>query len=99
MKIRVFGDPLPEEEIEEYKKYVRDKHPDMKIAELVIETDGDFVDLTCYTEAVPFERIRRITGYLVGTLDRFNDAKRAEVGDRVKHDIATDPEPAIEQTM
>jgi len=32
-----------------------------------------------------FERIRRITGYLVGTLDRFNDAKRAEVADRVKH--------------
>ena len=33
----------------------------------------------------PFERIRRITGYLVGTLDRFNDAKRAEEHDRVKH--------------
>lgn len=32
-----------------------------------------------------FERIRRITGYLVGTLDRFNDAKRHEVEDRVKH--------------
>ena len=35
--------------------------------------------------AEPFERIRRITGYLVGTLDRFNDAKRAEENDRVKH--------------
>ena len=34
---------------------------------------------------IPFERIRRITGYLVGTLDRFNDAKRAEENDRVKH--------------
>lgn len=34
---------------------------------------------------VPFERIRRITGYLVGTLDRFNNAKRAEERDRVKH--------------
>ncbi|NLY45699.1 MAG: anaerobic ribonucleoside triphosphate reductase [Tissierella sp.] len=34
---------------------------------------------------IPFERIRRITGYLVGTLDRFNDAKRAEEHDRVKH--------------
>ena len=37
----------------------------------------------------PFERIRRITGYLVGTLDRFNDAKRAEEHDRVKHDVPT----------
>ena len=34
---------------------------------------------------VSFERIRRITGYLVGTLDRFNNAKRAEESDRVKH--------------
>lgn len=36
-------------------------------------------------EGVDFQRIRRITGYLVGTLDRFNNAKRAEVGDRVVH--------------
>ena len=36
-------------------------------------------------EEVPFERIRRITGYLVGTLDRFNNAKRAEEAARVKH--------------
>ena len=38
----------------------------------------------------PFERIRRITGYLVGTLDRFNDAKRAEERDRVKHAVPMD---------
>ena len=36
-------------------------------------------------EGVGFERIRRITGYLVGTVDRFNDGKRAEEKDRVKH--------------
>lgn len=39
-------------------------------------------------EDVGFERIRRITGYLVGTLDRFNNAKRAEVEDRVKHGVS-----------
>lgn len=39
-------------------------------------------------EGVGFERIRRITGYLVGTTDRFNNAKRAEEKDRVKHGIA-----------
>ena len=38
-------------------------------------------------EGVGFERIRRITGYLVGTLDRFNNGKRAEERDRVKHSI------------
>lgn len=37
---------------------------------------------------IKFERIRRITGYLVGTLDRFNDAKKAEVYARIKHDIS-----------
>ncbi len=36
-------------------------------------------------EGVKFERIRRITGYLVGTTDRFNNAKKAEEQDRVKH--------------
>ncbi len=39
---------------------------------------------------IGFHRIRRITGYLVGTLDRFNNAKRAEVEDRVKHSLVTD---------
>ncbi len=38
-------------------------------------------------EGVGFERIRRITGYLVGTLDRFNNGKRAEEKDRVKHTV------------
>lgn len=36
-------------------------------------------------KGIKFERIRRITGYLVGTLDRFNNAKKVEVKDRVKH--------------
>ena len=38
-------------------------------------------------EGVKFERIRRITGYLVGTLERFNDAKASEVKERVKHGL------------
>ena len=36
-----------------------------------------------------FERIRRITGYLVGTIDRWNNAKRAEERDRVKHTLSS----------
>ncbi len=38
-------------------------------------------------EGVKFDRIRRVTGYLVGTLDRFNNGKRAEEQDRVKHNF------------
>ncbi len=44
-----------------------------------------------------FERIRRITGYLVGTLERFNNAKRAEERDRVKHDVMTCNAPSSAQ--
>ena len=42
-------------------------------------------DVKMVGEGVGFERIRRITGYLVGTIDRFNNGKRAEERDRVKH--------------
>ena len=45
------------------------------------ERDGK----TIIGEGVRFERIRRITGYLVGSVERFNNAKRAEVADWVKH--------------
>lgn len=38
-------------------------------------------------DGVKFERIRRITGYLVGTTDKWNDAKKAEERDRVKHAV------------
>lgn len=44
------------------------------------DTNGDY-------NGINFDRIRRITGYLVGTLDRFNDGKRAEEADRVKHQV------------
>ena len=42
---------------------------------------------TIVGEGVKFERIRRITGYLVGTTDRFNNGKKAEERDRVKHSV------------
>lgn len=45
----------------------------------------DEYGITPVFEKIPFQRIRRITGYLVGDLGRFNDAKRSEVMDRVKH--------------
>lgn len=39
-------------------------------------------------QGVQFERIRRITGYLVGTMEKWNNAKRAEEKDRVKHGLS-----------
>lgn len=76
---------LSEEEIKAYIAHGCEKYTDKVIDGIEITLDGEFVDLKYHFADVPFERIRRITGYLVGTLDRFNNAKRAEVVDRVKH--------------
>ncbi len=88
MVINVTGGQLSEQEQNNYVQYVCNKFPDKELAELDIALDGDFVDLKYKFAPVRFERIRRITGYLVGTLDRFNDAKAAEERDRVKHNLA-----------
>lgn len=86
MDIKVINGELEQVEIDAYVKRGKEKYPDKIISAIEIDLDGEFVNLTYHFYNQPFERIRRITGYLVGTLDRFNDAKRAEVDDRVKHD-------------
>lgn len=78
---------LPQEEIEAYKEHVKKKYPNDYIDELILTLDGDYVNMEIHKHAKPFDRIRRITGYLVGTLDRFNNGKRAEERDRVKHGV------------
>lgn len=59
------------------------------VVEITIRRAGepDEYGITPVFEKVPFQRVRRITGYLVGDLSRFNNAKRAEVLDRVKHNV------------
>lgn len=75
--------PMSDKEIQEYVSYVRNKAPTADNIELFAV--GDMVDVTYHIPEIKFDRIRRITGYLVGTVDRWNDAKRAELKDRVKH--------------
>ena len=79
-----YTDEMPKEEILEYIKLGRKKYGTVKGIE--ISQDGEYVNVRYHINPKPFERIRRITGYLVGTLDRFNNAKKAEEKDRVKHD-------------
>ena len=76
--------------LEEGKAYVDylEKKYNRKLKKLAVNIDGDNADLNYEFEKVPFERIRRITGYLVGTMDHWNDAKAAEEADRVKHDVS-----------
>ena len=76
---------MEDKEIQAYIKYLEDKFPDETLRSLSITIDGENVNLDYVFQPQNFEGIRRITGYLVGTLDRFNDAKAAEERDRVKH--------------
>ena len=87
VQVNVTGGKLEQAEIDAYLNRAKEKYPDKVISAMDIKIDGEFVDITYHWETVPFERIRRITGQLVGTLDRFNNGKRAEVADRVKHGI------------
>ena len=77
---------IPEDEAKSYILHLQDKLGGT-LESVHVTIDGDYADLSYKFQQSdePFERIRRITGYLVGTLDRFNDGKRAEEADRVKH--------------
>lgn len=59
-----------------------------RLKEVTVQPDPNDNDYAMveYKFTQPFERVRRITGYLVGTLDRWGNAKRSEERDRVKHD-------------
>ena len=85
-QITVTGGTLPQEEISAYVARAREKYGREPL-KIDIRVDGDFVDLSYDFGSTPFQRIRRITGYLVGTLERFNNGKRAEERDRVKHSV------------
>ena len=82
--ITISDGELPEDEIARYVARGREKYGS-KLKGIDIKVDGDFVELTYDIGRIPFQRIRRITGYLVGTMDRWNDAKTAEEADRTKH--------------
>ena len=76
---------IDEKEKEGYIKYVKEKNPKKIIKYIKVTLDGDFANLEYEVEEEPFDRIRRITGYLVGDTRYWNNAKKAEERDRVKH--------------
>ena len=82
IKVMVTGDPYPGE-IEGYvRRGLREHGKRLTAMEITHEVADCDIH---YILKRPFERIRRITGYLVGTTDRWNNAKSAEEQDRVKH--------------
>jgi len=85
-KVKVINGSLTPEEEKAYIRWAIEKYG-VEPVSMQIEFDGEFADVHTNLGKRPFERIRRITGYLVGTLDRFNDAKAAEERQRVKHSL------------
>lgn len=78
-------EPISDDEASAYISMAKERFAGVR--GIYITVDGEYVDFTVDLVHHGFERIRRITGYLVGTLDRFNDAKRAEESERVKHNL------------
>lgn len=76
---------LPDDEALQYINRAREAYSHVRTVFVTMDGEDALLDY-CYGHQ-DFERIRRITGYLVGTLDRFNDGKRAEESERVKHRI------------
>ncbi len=78
---------VSEAEVLNYINYVKENTSETVSKLTIADAGNGEVSLDYQTQPAQFERIRRITGYLVGTVDRFNNAKRAEEHDRVKHGI------------
>ena len=80
--------PVTDQEIRAYIERGNLQHPNSVVTALTLDVDGDDVGIHYELAPAPFDRIRRITGYLVGTMDRWNDAKSSEESDRVKHGLS-----------
>lgn len=93
MNVAITGNASPQE-ARAYIEYLEEKYG-RKLERLDIQLDGEYADLNYTFSHVPFERIRRITGYLVGTMDHWNDAKTAEERDRVKHTLEDTDSPSM----
>lgn len=88
VEVKVNGlNDVSEREILNYINYVKQNSNETLASITISDAGNGEVSLDYRTQPAQFERIRRITGYLVGTIDRFNNAKRAEEHDRVKHGL------------
>ena len=84
--VNVCNGTLPQAEMDAYVQHAKQKFG-KEPTKIDITLDGEEVELRYDFSPKSFQRIRRITGYLVGTLDRFNNGKRAEENERVKHSL------------
>lgn len=89
IKVDVVGGSMDDSERNAYVERALEmygkQHTLKEITIILNKDDPEHVDIKYVFEKQPFDRIRRITGYLVGTVDRWNDAKKHELADRERH--------------
>ena len=77
---------ITDKEKQGYIEFIQNKEHNKEIEYInVIIDDEGYANIEYKVNPIPFERIRRITGYLTGTTNTWNNAKKAELKDRVKH--------------
>ena len=77
---------ITDKEKQGYIEFIQNKETNKEIEYInVIIDDEGYANIEYKVNPIPFERIRRITGYLTGTTDTWNNAKKSELKDRVKH--------------
>ena len=82
------NEDISENELAEYLAYIKLNYVLSNITHTIIYIeDNGYVSLSYFFKDTSFKRIRRITGYLVGDVSRFNNAKYSEVNQRVKHGV------------
>ena len=84
---KIVNGEVPMEEAEAYVNRGLERYGDnlTEICGILDKDDPEMIDLEYVWKEKPFHRLRRITGYLVGNLSRWNNGKLAEERDRVKH--------------
>ena len=85
--VTVLNGTMDEKEINGYIDIIEKENPSRKLDSLELTIDGDFVNRKYTFKPINIERIRRITCYLVGTMDRCNDAKTSEEHDSAKRSL------------
>lgn len=81
------NESMSDEDCRAYILWARDKNPGSLIESMNLVFDGENVAIEYKIAPVPFQKIRRITGYLVGDMSHWNNAKMDEEHDRVKHGL------------
>lgn len=81
------NESISDEEARAYINWAREKNPGSLIESMNLAFDGEDVSIEYKIAPVPFQKIRRITGYLVGDMSHWNNAKTKEEHDRVKHSL------------